>query len=265
MFELAEFLVLGIGVGAFGALLGLGGGLILVPLFMLFMLAPEGATFSSVQQIVGTSIFVVFCNAVSGTWAYVRQRRILLRAAVPFALATIPGAFLGGYISEYFSGPGFSLTFGAVMIALGGYMWFNSRGKKASATVEGFDPKTADIHLTMGIICSFFVGFVSSILGIGGGIIHVPMMVFLLGFPPQIAVATSTFVLMVSSLIGVASHGVLGHILWGPAVMIGIGALVGAQLGAMISKKSRPSYLVIGLSVVMILLGLQFVYKGFVG
>ena len=265
MIELAEFLILGIGVGTFGALLGLGGGMILVPLFMLFMLAPNGTTFESVQQIVGTSLFVVLCNALSGTLAYVRQRRILLRAAVPFALATVPGAFLGGYISVYFSGPGFSLTFGAVMIALGLFMWMNSRGKRASASVEGFDPATADIHLTLGVVCSFFVGFVSSILGIGGGIIHVPMRVFLLGFPPQIAVATSTFVLMVSSVVGVMSHGILGHILWGPAVMIGVGALLGAQLGAMISKKSRPNYLVIGLSVVMILLGLQFVYKGFVG
>ena len=239
--------------------------MILVPLFMLFMLAPNGTTFESVQQIVGTSLFVVLCNALSGTLAYVRQRRILLRAAVPFALATVPGAFLGVYFSVYFSGPGFSLTFGAVMIALGFFMWMNSRGKRASASVEGFDPATADIHLTLGVVCSFFVGFVSSILGIGGGIIHVPMMVFLLGFPPQIAVATSTFVLMVSSVVGVMSHGILGHILWGPAVMIGVGALLGAQLGAMISKKSRPNYLVIGLSVVMILLGLQFVYKGFVG
>lgn len=265
MLELAEFLLLGIGVGTFGSLLGLGGGLILVPLFMLFMLEPNGSTFANVQQIVGTSLFVVLCNAVSGTWAYVRQRRIFLRAAVPFALATVPGAFLGGYISEYFSGPAFSLTFGVTMAALGCLMWRNSRGKKASASAEGFDPATSDIKLPLGIVCSFFVGFLSSILGIGGGIIHVPMMVFLLGFPPQIAVATSTFVLMVSSVVGTVSHGLLGHILWGPAVMIGIGALLGAQIGAMISKKSRPSFLVATLAVVMILLGLQFVYKGLVG
>lgn len=263
MIELIEFLALGCGVGAFGALLGLGGGLILVPLFMLFMMAPDGGPFMNVQQVVGTSLFVVLCNAMSGTMAYVRQKRILLRAAVPFALATMPGAFLGGYISDYFSGPAFSLTFGTAMILLGGFMWLKSRhSARASASAEGFNPDTADLHLTMGIICSFFVGFLSSILGIGGGVIHVPMMVFLLGFPPQIAVATSTCVLMISAVVGAVSHGILGHILWAPAIMIGIGAVVGAQLGAMISRKSRPSYLVIGVSVVMILLGAQFVYKG---
>ena len=76
--------------------------------------------------------------------------------------------------------------------------------------------------------------------------------------------ATSTFVLMVSALVGVASHGWLGHILWLPAIMIGIGATVGAQIGAKIARKARPRALVLGLSAVMILLGLQFIYKGLI-
>ena len=67
MLELLEYLVLGIGVGTVGALLGLGGGFILVPIFMLFMIAPHGSTFTTVQQVVGTSLFAVFCNAISGT------------------------------------------------------------------------------------------------------------------------------------------------------------------------------------------------------
>ena len=119
MLDLMEFLVLGFGVGTIGALLGLGGGFILVPIFMLFMLEPNGTTFTTVQQVVGTSLFVVFCNAISGTLAYLRQRRIMMRVAIPFAAATLPGAFLGGYVSEWFSGPGFSLAFGILMVFIG--------------------------------------------------------------------------------------------------------------------------------------------------
>ena len=126
MLELLEYLVLGIGVGTVGALLGLGGGFILVPIFMLFMIAPHGSTFTTVQQVVGTSLFAVFCNAISGTFAYIRQRRILMRAAVPFALATLPGAFLGGYLSEWFSGPGFSPAFGILMVFIGYIMYSKS-------------------------------------------------------------------------------------------------------------------------------------------
>ena len=264
MVELIEFLILGVGVGTFGALLGLGGGIILVPLFMMFMIAPHGSTFTTVQQIVGTSLFVVLCNSLSGTYAYIRQRRIFLRAAVPFALATVPGAFLGGYISEWFSGPAFSLLFGISLMCLAAVMIIRSNAKKGLKTVEEFDPN-GNLNIKLGVICSFFVGFLSSILGIGGGIIHVPMMTFILGFPAQIAVATSTFALMVSALVGVGSHAILGHIVWGPAVMIGVGAVVGAQIGAKISSKSKPKLLVTLLSIVMTLLGMQFIWRGLMG
>lgn len=265
MLELLEYLVLGIGVGTVGALLGLGGGFILVPIFMLFMIAPHGSTFTTVQQVVGTSLFAVFCNAISGTFAYIRQRRILMRAAVPFALATLPGAFLGGYLSEWFSGPGFSLAFGFLMVFIGYIMYSKSRGKAANKSVEDWDPATARFNMPLGVLCSFFVGFLSSIFGIGGGIVHVPMMVFVLGFPPQIAVATSTFVLFVSAVMGVSSHALLGHIIWGPALMIGAGAVIGAQLGAKIAKKSKPRLLVVLLSILVFLIGLQFIWKGAVG
>lgn len=119
--------------------------------------------------------------------------------------------------------------------------------------------------MTLGVVCSFFVGFISSIFGIGGGIVHVPMMVFILGFPPQIAVATSTFVLFVSAVMGVSSHALLGHIIWGPALMIGVGCVVGAQIGARIAKKSRPRILVLLLSFLVFLIALEFIWKGLTG
>ncbi len=98
--QIVSLFAVGIGVGVFGALVGIGGGLIMVPLFMLTMLAPNGTTFQNVQQVIGTSLFGVFLNAVSGAWAYYRQKRIMFRAAVPFALATVPGAWMGSYITD---------------------------------------------------------------------------------------------------------------------------------------------------------------------
>lgn len=264
LLELIELFGVGIGVGVFGSLVGVGGGLIMVPLFMLTMIPPYGTTFSNVQQIIGTSLFGVLLNALSGTYAYIRQQRVMFRAAIPFAIATVPGAWLGGYVTEYFTGPGFSITFGLTLVIMGGIMYLKSGGKKANASVEDFDPATAKFNTTLGVVLSFGVGFLSSILGIGGGIIHVPVMVFLLGFPAHIAVATSTFVLMVSSAIGVASHAWLDHIVWTVAIPVGVGAIVGAQIGARISKKSKPKVIVIILSAVMVLLGIQFIYKGFI-
>ena len=209
MLDFIELFILGIGVGSFGALVGIGGGLIMVPLFMYFMMPPSGSTFTNVQEVVGTSLFGVLLNALSGTWAYFRQKRIILSVAMPFALATVPGAFLGSYVSEWFSGPAFSITFGASLAFLGCFMYWSSRNKAANRSADEFDPNELPrSKIWLGIGCSFFVGFISSILGIGGGVVHVPMMVFLLGFPPLVAVATSTFVLMVSAAIGAKEHGI---------------------------------------------------------
>lgn len=260
--QFCELFGVGIGVGAFGSLVGIGGGLIMVPLFMLAMMPPHGSTFSTVQQVIGTSLFGVLLNALSGSWAYFRQKRIMFRAAIPFALATIPGAFAGSYLSEYFSGPGFSITFGVTLAFLGCFMYWKSKSKRATARAEDFDVATAQFNMGMGIFLSFFVGFLSSILGIGGGVVHVPMMVFILGFPAQIAVATSTFVLMVSAAVGTVSHAILDHIVWAPALAVGFGAIVGAQIGAKIAKKSKPRIIVVLLSFVMVILGCQLVWRG---
>ena len=168
MTELLSFVELfgvGIGVGLVGALLGIGGGLIMVPLFMLTMMTPNGTTFQTVQQVIGTSLFGVFLNSASGTIAYIRQKRVMFRAALPFAAATIPGAFLGSYVTEYFSGPGFSITFGVSLAALGIFMFLKSRSRRATARVEDFDVAHAEFSYTIGITLSFFVGFISSILG----------------------------------------------------------------------------------------------------
>ncbi|MCI5896349.1 MAG: sulfite exporter TauE/SafE family protein [Sutterella sp.] len=260
-FEFVELFGLGIGVGAFGAMVGIGGGLIMVPLFMLTMMTPNGSTFNNVQEVIGTSLFGVLLNAMSGTWAYIRQQKVIFRAAIPFALATVPGAFFGSYITDYFTGRSFSLVFGTALCLLAILMYSKSKGKKATVEVKDYTFDTSGNKILLGVALSFFVGFLSSILGIGGGVIHVPMLVFALGFPPHIAVATSTFVLMVSAAVGVVGHAMLAHIVWVPALAVGFGAIVGAQIGAMLSKKSRPRLIIVILSCVMFVLGLQFVVR----
>ncbi|HAW45343.1 MAG TPA: hypothetical protein DCW60_03220, partial [Sutterella sp.] len=98
--------------------------------------------------------------------------------------------------------------------------------------------------------------------GIGGGVIHVPMMMFILGFPAIVATATSTFVLMVSALIGTVSHVLLNHIVWIPALAVGFGAIVGSQIGVKIAKKSRPKFIITLLCIAMIAVGAQLIYRG---
>lgn len=252
--ELFLLFLLGLGVGTFGTLVGIGGGLILIPLFILLM---TPSTFATAQQAIGTSLFVVFLNAVSGTFAYIRQKKIFYDAAFRFALATIPGAFMGSYLADYFTGQSFNVTFGIFLIFIAGVMYWKSSTKKATATA--FNKDTFTYNKTLGIVMSMIVGFLSSILGIGGGVIHVPLMIYALGFPAHVATATSHCVLAISSFTGVISHYLLNHIVWLPALSIGIGATAGAQIGAKLSKKTKPKVIAFLLAFSMLVLGMRLV------
>ncbi len=160
-------------------------------------------------------------------------------------------------------GPAFSITFGASLAFLGCFMYWSSATRPPTARPTSSIERAPRSKIWLGIGCSFFVGFISSILGIGGGVVHVPMMVFLLGFPPLVAVATSTFVLMVSAAIGVVGHALLAHIVWAPAVAVGCGAIVGAQSAHALLRKSKPRLIVILLSCDEVALGCQLVWRGF--
>lgn len=259
--EILLLLLLGLGVGVFGTLVGIGGGLILVPIFILFM--SEGGIypcFQTAAQIVGTSLFVVFTNALSGTFAYIRQRRVFFRAAVPFALATLPGAFFGSYVAHYFNASMLDLYFGLFLLLMSGIMYWNTR-KKPPTDVVMLD-KDFKFNMPLGVGSSTLVGFISSIFGIGGGVVHVPLMIYLLGFPVHVATATSHFVLACSSLSGVISHVLLEHVIWMPAICLGLGASLGAQLGARISQKTKSKAILTLLALAVFLMGLKLIFMG---
>ena len=100
--------------------------------------------------------------------------------------------------------------------------------------------------LTTGVALSLLVGFVASFLGIGGGIVHVPMMVLLLHFPAHIATATSQYVLAVTALTGTLVHLVAGEyaIGLGRIAALAVGVVVGAQIGARLSTRLRGGTIV---------------------
>ena len=199
-------------------------------------------------------------NAMSGTLAYIRQKRVLFSAAVPFAIATLPGAVLGSWIVNKFSTPMLDLYFGIFLLLMSIIMYWNSTHKPVSNIMEL--PKDFQYNRTLGIVASLGVGFLSSIFGIGGGVIHVPLMIYLLGFPVHVATATSHFVLACSSAFGVISHFMLDHIIWIPAICISIGAAIGAQIGAKLSKKTKSKVILMLLSLAMFALGIRLILLG---
>ena len=131
--EVAGFLALGILVGLLGALLGIGGGMVIVPLLVF-------AWHYEPQLAIGTSVLVVLMNAVSGTWGYIRQKKACVNAALKFAVATVPGAFLGSYAAEYLQGRLFYLVFGAFFV-LAAINMYRKANKEAAGKTAGVVPE----------------------------------------------------------------------------------------------------------------------------
>src|SRR5205814_8241182 len=123
------------------------------------------------------------------------------------------------------------------------------------------------VKLPLGVAFSFVIGFASSLLGIGGGFIHVPALIALLGFPVHIATATSHFVLAIMATVGTATHVAAGDLVdvWPRAAYIGAGAVGGAQLGARLSRRVRGPMIVRLLVVALVLVALRLGAQGLLG
>jgi uncharacterized membrane protein YfcA len=252
-------------VGAYGTLIGAGGGFVLVP--FLLMLYPT----ESPEIITSISLAVVFFNALSGSLAYARRGRIDYRAGGQFAIATIPGAILGALSTAYIPRQVFDMVMGVLMIlGAGMLLWRPVRAESYSPEPDARYPshtiveRDGGIHTfsynpKTGIWLSVLVGYLSSLLGIGGGIIHVPALVHLLHFPVHIATATSHFVLAIMAATGTVVHIVTGAFVHGVrrTIMLSIGVFIGAQVGAWFSHRVHGVWILRSLAVALGLVGIR--------
>ena len=266
-FQAAVLIALGLLVGAYGTVIGAGGGFLIVPaLILIWNFAPN--------QAAGTSLVVVFLNATAGSLAYARQNRIDFRSGLLFAGATLPGAVAGAFLARYFSGQAFALAFGTLLLVVALLlMWKPVRADKppVSKDMPGTHRKLTDssgktfewsFSLPTGMAISCVIGFLSSALGIGGGIFHVPAMIHVLFFPAAVATATSQFILAFSALVGGATHLALGNVLFGPAALMGIGVIAGARVGGALAKRIKGPVVVRLLSLALILVAVRLLIRG---
>ena len=253
--ELAQywwFIPVGFVVGAYGTLIGAGGGFVLMPVLLLLFPGEASSVISAI------SLAVVFLNALSGSVAYSVQGRIDYRSGLLFSAAALPGAVLGAVSTSIIPRHTFDLVFGFFLAAAAilllvapdraqsnggppgrGQMARSITDREGNVSVYSYSPAA-------GILLSLTVGFVSSVLGIGGGIIHVPVLSVLLSFPVHIATATSHFVLAVTALAGTVTHIVAGDLTHGfvRVALLGSGVVVGAQLGARYSPRIKGKWII---------------------
>ncbi len=262
---------LGFVVGAYGTLIGAGGGFVLVP--VLLLVYPGDAP----ELITSISLAVVFFNATSGSVAYARMKRIDYRSGLLFAAATVPGAVFGALTTKYIPRRAFSAVLGVILIAISIYLLLRPAkeaprhvrppaGHTTRTIVERDGTRhTFTFRPWVGVVLSLFVGYLSSVLGIGGGIIHVPALVHLLNFPTHVATATSHFILAIMALAGTGVHVATGDFSRGAliALYLGLGAAVGAQLGAAVSTRLRGVWIIRGLAIALGFVGVRILFMAF--
>lgn len=275
MDHIAVLILIGFAVGTLGTLIGAGGGFILVPLMLLAF--PE----LSPEVITAVSLAVVAANAASGSIAYIRAGRVDFKAGVIFAICTLPGSVLGVITTRYIDRGVFDILFGIILMALALFLFIKTGKKKKEVEPvvkrKGwFSQKLTDkaghyfeyaYDMRLGILISIAVGYFSPLLGIGGGIIHVPALSEMLHFPVHIATATSHFILAIMATVSVIVHITEG-VYNDPYVLkmtIGfiIGVIPGAQLGAFLSKKLSGSVIVRALALSLGLVGIRILFSAY--
>ena len=257
---LLGLVLLGFFAGGYGTLIGAGGGFILAPILLLIYPGDGPETVTSI------SLAVVFFNALSGTLAYARSNRIDFKSGLIFAGATVPGAVLGALATTGVSRERFNLIFGLVLVAVATFLAFNPGKKTAAGIARGGGgihsiPKLDRWTFSAGAGLSLLFGFISSFFGIGGGFLYVPALVYLLRFPVHIATATSLFVLTITAFAGSATHVAAGFFHHGirRAIVLSIGAVLGAQVSARLSHRISGGWIIRSLAVALGLVGLRLV------
>lgn len=242
--ELLAFLA-SIGAGAFGALVGIGGGLIIVPLLTVVLGVP-------IQLAIAASLLGVIAVSTTAGATYLRRGLADRRLGVVLLVATAIGGILGGYTAGLLDGRTLSAIFGLVLISVAVQM-LRARARPIAEVVDlpgrleldssYIEPTTGEEvvyrarRVGFGAAISVFAGAISGLLGVGGGVVNVPTMNLLMGVPIRVATTTSTYMLAATAAASAVlyySRGQIDPLLAAPVV---VGVVIGAQLGARLAAR----------------------------
>ena len=250
MFDQLWLIPLGFVAGILGSMIGLGGGIIIVPILTFLGFPPTVAA--------SNSLFAVFSNSVASTISYSKQKRIEYSLGLKFGLLAIPGTILGAIISTDIAPDIFKILFCFVLIASSVYIFLRKQVESRKKIISN--------QLIIFIIgSSFFAGIISSFFGIGGGIIFVPLMVVGMGMSMKKAAPISQLILLFASLSGIIVHSILGHPDFLQSGFLAIGSFFGGLVGAKLSLSVKERNLKILISIVLLIAAVKLIFDSLTG
>jgi len=224
-----ELFAAAIGIGTLASLLGLGGGVFMVPLLSL------GGFVATMPEAAGTSIAAVVFTSISGSIAYYRQRKINVRIAVLFMPTAIAGILVGAQLTDVLDPSWLMVAFGVFLLYPISMMITGRSPKEIRFSLRG--QATGGRLYGLAAVLGFVAGMASGLFGIGGGTVFVPSLAVFLGLDIVTAVATSLFVMVPTTLVGATKHWLQGNLHPELALPLVLGIIIGAQIGPRISHR----------------------------
>jgi uncharacterized membrane protein YfcA len=264
-------------VGGFiGSLLGLGGGLVVIPMLTLALKV-------DIRYAIGASIVSIIATSSGAAAAYVRERMTNLRVAMVLEVATTLGALTGGYLAGRIAGRWLFVVFGVVM-ACSAVMMLRKRRNAASDEGEGtpwanylrlngsyYDAALGKevpyrvIRARLGLALMYVAGMMSGLLGIGSGVLKVPAMDLGMRLPIKVSTATSNFMIGVTAAASAGLYFARGDINPFIAGPVAAGILVGAMIGARVMGRLQNALIRYVFVVVLLIVSAQMLLKGLKG
>jgi len=259
--------VVGLIGGVFGSMVGLGGGVFIVPALALFLKVP-------IHQAIAASLFAVVATSSTASIAYLRDDLTNLRLGMTLETMTVAGAFAGGLVGALLSRQVLSAVFGGVMVVVSTYLLVKSRAadtvvdltEEPGALGASYHDRNLDrvvvyrVHrLPVGMGTGVIAGVVSGLLGVGGGFLKVPVMVLAMKVPVRAAAATSNFMIGITACAGAIVYLARGLVDPVTTVAVVLGVVAGAYLGSRLARGVKSSVLTILLAVVLFALAVQMI------
>lgn len=246
---LAGLIVMGLGAGVLGALFGLGGGIIFVPLLMLvFGLAPTEA--------VAISLIGIIAGSVGASTVFVDKGLSNVRLGLLMEITTAAGAIIGAIVATYLQEWVLMVIFAAIVYISGYRMLRNpekvvppsedSSGRYAFRYSDESNGESIDYevqHIGGGMALCTVAGMISSMTGVGGGMVKVPLMNIYMHVPMKAASATSSYMIGITAFSGAVTYFLGGQVLLEYAAGVAIGAFLGALVGTSLTRRIDAKHL----------------------
>jgi uncharacterized protein len=259
--------------GFLGALTGLGGGVVIVPLLALVF----GV---DIRYAIGASLVSVIATSSGAAAAYVKEGYTNIRIGMFLEVATTFGALAGAFVAGYISGSVIAVVFGVVLL-VSAYLSGRRQPEPESQgmpdalaarlRLDGNFPTPAGLQayhvrrVPLGFGMMFLAGILSGLLGIGSGAFKVLAMDQAMRIPFKVSTTTSNFMIGVTAAASAGIYLARGYLDPGLTMPVMLGVLLGALAGARVLPGARPRVLRIVFAIVIVVLGVEMIYEGLTG